>query len=357
MAAHMPTEQRERISHVLYYAAVLLVGYLTFLVVSPFLVPLGWAAVLAVCVYPLYMALTPRLGRSGAAVLTTILVLVLIVVPVWLITTALVREAGQAIPALQSALAGKPPDWLVNSWGWLQGHVPELAPQKLADSLTAAAQQMAGAVASTSGAVLGGVALAVVNLIISLFSLFFFLRDAPTILRLLRAVMPFRETERDRVLKEVGELIFASVVAGIVVASIQGALGGITFWLIGIRAPVVWGTIMAFFALIPVAGAWVIWLPVALWLLATGDVARGLLLMGVGAGVISMVDNILRPILLSGRSSMNGLVVLIALLGGVVAFGFLGLVMGPVVVAVAMALFDPSVRAGDGPAPADATET
>src|SRR6516225_12179443 len=108
MAAHMPTEQRERISHVLYYAAVLLVGYLTFLVVSPFLVPLGWAAVLAVCVYPLYVSLTPRLGRSGAAVLTTILVLVLIVVPVWLITTALVREAGQAIPALQSALAGKP---------------------------------------------------------------------------------------------------------------------------------------------------------------------------------------------------------------------------------------------------------
>jgi predicted PurR-regulated permease PerM len=353
----MPTEQRERIGHVLYYAAVLLVGYLTFLVVSPFLVPLAWAAVLAVCVYPLYVTLTPRLGRSGAAVLTTILVLVLIVVPVWLITTALVREAGQAIPALQSAFAGKPPDWLVNSWGWLQGHVPELAPQKLADSLTAAAQQMAGAVASTSGALLGSVALAVVNLIISLFSLFFFLRDAPTILRLLRAVMPFRETERDRVLQEVGELIFASVVAGIVVASIQGALGGIAFWLIGIRAPVVWGTIMAFFALIPIAGAWVIWLPVALWLLATGDVTRGLVLMGLGAGVISMVDNILRPILLSGRSSMNGLVILIALLGGVAAFGFLGLVMGPVVVAVAMALFDPSVRAGDGPAAADAAET
>ena len=345
MAAHMSIE-RERISYVLYYAAVLLVGYLTFLVVSPFLVPLGWAAVLAVCVYPVYGRLTPKLGRSGGAALTTILVLLLIVVPVWLIAAAIVREGGQAVPALQIALNGQPPEWLMRAWGWLQGHVPELAPNNLMESLSAAGQQIVKALASTSGAVLGGVALVVVQLIITLFALFFFLRDAPTILRHVRAVMPFRETQRDRVLKEVGDLIFASVIAGLVVASIQGALGGIAFWLIGIRAPVVWGTIMAFFALIPVAGAWVIWLPVALWLLATGDVTKGLVLIGIGAGIIGTVDNVLRPILLSGRSSMNGLLMFIALLGGVVAFGFIGLVFGPVVVAVAMALFDPTLRTG-----------
>ena len=344
--------ERERISHVLYYAAVLLVGYLTFLIVSPFLVPLGWSVVLAVCVYPTYLQLTTRLGRSGAAVVTTLAVLLLIVVPVWLIAAAIVREGGQAVPALQSALSGKPPDWLTRAWGWLQSHIPELAPNNLMESLSAAGQKVIGALASTSGAVLGGVALVVVQLIITLFALFFFLRDAPAILRLVRLIMPFDEVKRDRVVKEVGDLIFASVIAGLAVASIQGALGGIAFWLIGIRAPVVWGTIMAFFALIPVLGAWVIWLPVALWLLATGDVTKGLVLIGIGAGVIGTVDNVLRPILLSGRSSMNGLVTFIALLGGVAAFGFIGLVFGPVVVAVAMALFDPTVRA-----PADATET
>jgi predicted PurR-regulated permease PerM len=346
MAAHMSIG-RERISDVLYYAGVLLVGYLTFLVVSPFLVPLGWAGVLAVCVYPLYMQLTVKLGRSGAAVLTTVLVLLLIVVPVWLIAAAIVREGGQAVPALQSALNGKPPAWLTTAWGWLQGHVPELAPDNLMESVSAAGQAAAKALASTSGAVLGGVALVLVQLIITLFALFFFLRDAPAIVRQVRAVMPFRDDgERDRVLKQVGDLIFASVIAGLVVASIQGALGGVAFWLIGIRAPVVWGTIMAFFALIPVAGAWVVWLPVALWLLATGDVTKGLVLIGLGAGLIGTVDNILRPIMLSGRSSMNGLVTFIALLGGVAAFGFIGLVFGPVVVAVAMALFDPAVRRG-----------
>jgi predicted PurR-regulated permease PerM len=346
--ATLMSVDRERLGHVLYYAAVLLVGYLSFLIVWPFLVPLGWAGVLAVCVYPLYLRLTRGLGRSGAAVATTILVLVLLVVPVWLITAALVREGGQAVPALRAAINGEPPAWASRAWAWVQAHVPELAPNNLMDSLAAAGQQVMGALASTSGAVLSGVVLVIVNVIVTLFALFFFLRDAPAIVRLIREVLPFRDGERDRVLKQVGDLIFASVIAGLAVASIQGMLGGIAFWLIGIHAPVVWGTIMAFFALIPVAGAWVVWLPVALWLLATGEITRGLILIAIGAGVVGTVDNILRPLLLSGRSSMNGLVTFIALLGGVAAFGFIGLVFGPVVVAMAMALFDPTVRARDG---------
>jgi predicted PurR-regulated permease PerM len=148
MTAHMSIE-RERISYVLYYSAVLLVGYLTFLVVSPFLVPLGWAGVLAVCVYPLYSQLTPKLGRSGGAVLTTVLVLLLIVVPVWLVVSAIIREGGQAVPALQSAVTGRPPDWLTKAWGWLQSHVPELAPNNLMESLSAAGPKNVGALATT----------------------------------------------------------------------------------------------------------------------------------------------------------------------------------------------------------------
>jgi predicted PurR-regulated permease PerM len=339
--------ERERISQVLFYATILLVGYLTYQVISPFLVPLGWAGVLAVCVYPTYQRLVPRLGRTWGAVATTILVLVLLVVPVWLIGMALVREGGPAISALKDTTLGTPPAWAVRTWNWLQAHVPELAPNNLMESLSAAGQQVLRAVASTSGAVLGGVALLIVDLIITLFALFFFLRDAPGIQRRIRGMLPFREAERDRILTQVGDLIYASVTAGLAVAAIQGLLGGLAFWALGVGAPVVWGTVMAFFALIPVAGAWVIWLPVAIWLLATGDVTRGLILIGLGAGVISMVDNVLRPILLSGRSSMSGLVTFIALLGGVAAFGFIGLIFGPVVIAIAMSLFDPTMRTGD----------
>ena len=145
-------------------------------------------------------------------------------------------------------------------------------------------------------------------------------------------------------LRQVGDLIYASVIAGLAVAAVQGLLGGLAFWVLGLHAPVVWGTVMALFSLIPVAGAWVIWFPVAVWLMATGEMTRGLILVVIGVGLVGTADNVLRPLLLSGRSSMNGLVTFIALLGGVAAFGFIGLIFGPVVIAVTMALFEAYLR-------------
>ena len=116
------------------------------------------------------------------------------------------------------------------------------------------------------------------------------------------------------------------------------------FWIVGVRAPVVWGTVMAFMSLVPVVGASIVWAPVALWFLLTGDITRGLVLIGIGGGLVGMADNILRPLLLSGRSSMNGLVTFVALLGGMSAFGLIGLVFGPVVVAIGAALLNAYIR-------------
>ncbi len=333
---------RERIAQIIYYGAVLLVGYLSFLIFAPFLVPLGWGAVLAVCVYPVHSRLTPRVGRSHAALSSTLLVFVLIVVPVWLLVQVLISEVGQAVTTLQGAATTppQPPDWLVRSWHWVQAHVPSLAPERLSQAISAAAQRIGGAVAEGSGKVIGGVALIVVDLFIALFALFFFLRDAPSIVRMIRVFLPFDDSQRDRILQQIGDLIYASVIAGLAVAAVQGCLGGLAFWLLGLKAPVVWGTVMAFFALLPVLGAWVVWLPVALYLALTGEITKALVLTAIGAGLVGMADNVLRPVLLSGRSSMNGLVTFVALLGGVAAFGFIGLVFGPVVVAVGTALLD-----------------
>ena len=110
------------------------------------------------------------------------------------------------------------------------------------------------------------------------------------------------------------------------------------------RAPAVWGTVMAFMSLVPLVGASIVWAPVALWFLLTGDITRGLVLIGIGGGLVGMADNILRPLLLSGRSSMNGLVTFVALLGGMSAFGLIGLVFGPVVVAIGTALLNAYIR-------------
>jgi predicted PurR-regulated permease PerM len=335
----MPTD-RERIAQVIYYGAVLLIGYLAFQIFQPFFVPLGWAGVLAVSVHPVHRRMIARLGATRAAFLSTMLVLVLIVVPIWLLIDILVNEIGQAVGAVQGVATGTPPQRVLDAWKWLQTHVPFLAPDRVSAALTDASQRLGALVATGSGKLIGGVAILIVDLFIALFALFFFLRDAPGIVRMIRGMLPFADSERDRILQQVADLIFASVIAGLAVAAVQGFIGGLGFWLLGLRAPVVWGTAMAFFALIPVMGAWVIWLPVAIWLLATGEVTRGIVLIAIGAGLVGMIDNVLRPVLLSGRSSMNGLVTFVALLGGVAAFGFIGLVFGPVVVAIGTALME-----------------
>jgi predicted PurR-regulated permease PerM len=129
------------------------------------------------------------------------------------------------------------------------------------------------------------------------------------------------------------------------VAITQGALTGLTLGLLGFHAPVFWGVMTAFLSLVPVVGAGLVWAPAAIWLFATGDVVRGAVLVGVGIGVIGMADNILRPLLLSGRTTMHGLLVFISLLGGVAAFGFIGLVIGPVIMATFETLLGTVVQA------------
>lgn len=338
------TSDRERLGHLLFYGAVVLIGYLAFLIVEPFLVPLGWAGVMAVSAQPVYRRLVPLLGRSNAAGAVVLIAVLLIVLPVWLLVHVLVQEGSQAVTELQSAIAGTQPERIVALISWVQSHVPMLAPERLSALIGNAAQRAGALLASGSGKLLGGLAMLVVDLLLSLFALFFFLRDSASIVRVLRGFLPFHEQQRDRLVRQVEDLVFASVIAGLAVAAVQGTLGGLGFWIVGVRAPVVWGTVMAFMSLVPLVGASIIWAPVAVWLLVTGEVTRGLVLIAIGGGLVGMADNVLRPLLLTGRSSMNGLVMFVALLGGVAAFGVIGLVFGPVVVAVATGLLEVYVR-------------
>ena len=173
------------------------------------------------------------------------------------------------------------------------------------------------------------------SLFVMLFSLFFLLRDGDKIGRQLRELLPLPERERERLVVETRDLVIASVGAGLLVAAVQGAIGGLAFWAVGIGAPVVWGVVMAMCALIPLVGAALVWVPAALWLLLSGEITRGIILAIVGVLFISMADNILRPLLLAGRTSASGLVVFLGLLGGAAAFGFIGLVVGPIILVTA----------------------
>lgn len=182
------------------------------------------------------------------------------------------------------------------------------------------------------------------SLFVMLFALFFLLRDGDRAGQLIRRLLPFPEAERERLIRTTHDLVIASVGAGLSVAAVQGLVGGLAFWALGVGAPAAWGVAMAVCAVIPVVGTTLIWGPVAIWWLLSGEVMKALVLAGIGIGVIGSVDNLLRPLLLSGRTSVNGLVVFIGLLGGLTAFGFVGLVLGPIVLVTAGTLLDALTR-------------
>jgi predicted PurR-regulated permease PerM len=331
---------RQRSTTLLFYGCVLLLGYLLYQLFEPFLRPLAWAAIFAAFFYSKHKHLERRFGRSAAASLSTAAVAIIIVVPFVLIVMAFVEEARQTLGSMDLAAGSSQGlERVQRGWGWLQRQrfgrdIPDLEAV-----LKMGASRIAGLVTEGAGLLARSIVYVVVNVIIMLFALFFFFRDGDAIMSRLRRVLPFDPSFREGRIRETAELIKASISSGIIVALVQGAVGGVTFALLGLGAPVFWGVIMAFFSLLPL-GAWIVWLPVAVWLLITGEVGRGIALMAIGAGGISLIDNFLRPMLLAGRTEMNGLLVFISLLGGIAAFGLIGLVLGPVIMATAISFVD-----------------
>lgn len=331
-------------ANVLFYGAVLLLGYLVYRIFQPFLVPLGWAAVLVVVFSPVHARLVRRLGRVPATLASTAGVTLILIVPALLLMTAFVREGIEAVREIQKGVAEGQFPFVQRAWEWVQQRAPGEGPADVATIVREAAERFGNALAAQAGAVLRNVAVFLFDLVVAIFAMFYLFRDGEKILGGIRRLLPFEEPHRERMIAQARELIFASVTSGLIVAAVQGLLGGIAFAVVGLGAPIFWGVVMAFFSLLPLVGAWLVWGPAAIWLFATGEIGRGVLLVVLGAGVVSTVDNFLRPALISGRAQLSGLIVFISVLGGIAVFGMLGVVLGPIVVATAFGLMEVYTR-------------
>jgi predicted PurR-regulated permease PerM len=340
----MQNAGRDRFNQLLFYSLVLVTGYLVFVVLRPFLASLAWAAIFAMMFHPVHVQLSERVGPNRAALLTTLMAAVLIVGPAVLIVSVFAREVPIVIEYLKRVSVT--PDQTQQIWDVVRSRSPFELPADPTSMLRQGAQRALAFLAPRAGAVVADVLSTLGALVIMLFALFFLLRDGHALGRQVRELLPLPERERDRMIVETRDLVISSVGAGLAVAIAQGTIGGVAFAILGIKAPVIWGVVMAMTSLIPVVGAALVWLPTALWLLLVGEVARGVVLLLIGGVGISLVDNILRPLLLSGRTSASGLVVFLGLLGGVSAFGFVGLVLGPVVLVTAGSLLRAFTRPG-----------
>jgi predicted PurR-regulated permease PerM len=327
---------------------VILVSAAFVWIVLPFYGAILWGVVIAIVFRPLYLRVLRDIPRRPtiAALLTVLVILLLVILPITFVGSLLVQEAVSTYERIQSGelnagrffqqIRAALPAWadtLLQRIGMDQlGNMGE----RLGSVLSRVAQFVAA-----RGLALGQNALDfIVSLFIMLYLLFFLLRDGEALVRRIRQAIPLRADQQRNLADRFSTVIRATVKGNLVVALVQGGLGGVAFWLLGVHAPVLWGTLMVLLSLLPAVGAGIVWLPVAIYLLATGEVWKGMFLVLFGVLVIGLVDNILRPVLVGKDTRMPDYVVLISTLGGIAVFGLNGFVLGPVIAALFITVWD-----------------
>jgi len=330
----------DRLTTVLSYGALLLLGYLVFRISEPFLIPLAWSAVLAIFFFPAFLFLNKRMSITKAAALCTLGVTLVLIVPVLFVLLYAGREAVETTARIRSAVGGGSLVLRADLLGQLQRHLPaSLQDVDVVGPLEQGAEKVASYVAGSLAALLKNLLHFFVDLFILLFALFFVLRDGEGILHAIRHLIPFEKNLQDAMLTESRDLIFASVAVALLIAAIQGFLGGTAFALTGLPAPVFMGVLIGFCSIVPVVGSALIWGPAALWLGFSGHWGKAVLLVVFCGGVAGIADNLLRPLLLRNRTRLNDLLLFISILGGLQVFGLLGIVVGPTIVAAALGVF------------------
>lgn len=325
-----------------FLALLLLVTVGFAFVVLPFFGAILWALVLAILFGPVNRRLLRRWPdrRNGAALLTLLALTLIVVLPAVLLGFALIQELSSVYAKVQSGQIDpqKIFDQFVASLpAQFSGYLRDMGAGDFSAVRESIAKGFSGSFQSIAGQALsvGQGALNVVLMIgLTLYLTFFLLRDGDMLAERVVAAIPLRPELRRDVFDKFTTVIRATIKGSLVVAIVQGLIGGSVFALLGIEGALLWGVVMGLFSLIPAVGTGIVWVPVAIYLLATGAFVKGLILVFCGLFVIGMVDNILRPILVGRDTRMPDYVVLISTLGGLQAFGIHGFIIGPVVAAL-----------------------
>lgn len=326
-------------------------------VLLPFFHAVFWATVLAVVFTPLYRRLLLRLhGRRNAAALATLLgCLVMVILPLLLIGNLLAREIAVAYEQFQRGE--------LNLGAWLRQGIDLLPPwlgrllhregltsvDALQQKLSSSAMQGSQFLFARTLVVGQNTVNFLIGFALMLYVLFFLLRDGDALGARLRQALPLGTRHKQRLLAQLGAVIRATIKGNFVVAAAQGSLGGLIFALLGIQGAVLWGAVMAFLSLLPAFGAALVWGPVAVYLLATGELWQGVALLLFGMLVIGLVDNLLRPMLVGRDTRMPDFVVLVSTLGGLALFGLSGFVLGPLIAGLFIVTWEIVAPAGDAP--------
>jgi predicted PurR-regulated permease PerM len=327
-------------------AAVL--GYALILIFAPFIGPMAWAAFLAFLLYPLNLRLRRRVaGKGFAAGVLTLLAPIIILLPLSALSIDFVAQISALMQKLQKSAAEldikslsdlQQFPWIARINVWLEAHAG-ISAEQVQSWLVSGTREVLTHAASMGGGFFLGALGSLLGFAIMLFLLFFFLRDGDALLTRARRLIPLDEERKERLFRQLSGVTRAIVVGTSVTALLQGVLVGIGFTIARLPSPVVFGVLAALLSMLPVGGAAFVWGPAAIWLFIDGRWGFGIFMLGWGF-LLSGLDNVLRPILISGRASISALAVFIGVLGGIPAFGAIGIIAGPVVLSLALALIE-----------------
>ncbi len=336
-------EQKDQARLLALLVAAAIAFYLCWLMLQPFVEVLLWASVLVVVFYPVHKRLTARTKSPGlSAALSSLLVIATILVPLTLVTWAVVNEIANVAQTVQdnvSSLLDPNSPSTGRALKWLGKYV-NLDQLRSQQYMVERLKSLSGQIAGRTLGVVGGLVGAIVEIFFVIFTMYYLFRDGEWITDWLRDVLPLEKAQSHEIFARMRDVISASVYGVVVIATVQGALGGLMFWILGLPSALVWGVVMIFMSMIPVLGSFVVWVPAAIFLAATGHWGKAAILTAWGALVIGTIDNILRPKLVGGKTKLHELLIFFSVLGGLQVFGVLGLVVGPVIVAVTLALMD-----------------
>jgi len=312
--------------------------YLCYLIAVPFLSALSWALALAVLFSSFQGWLESKLKHANLAAIVAVLVIgAIVVIPATFVVQKLVVQATKGTEIIEKKISS-------GEWRRAIEAQPRLAPiaeiieQDL--DLQGAVKTLASWLSTTAGFIVTGSVFQAVNFCIVFYLLFFFLRDRRIALHSLLILSPLSKVEMENMFKRIGDTIHATVYGTLAVSAIQGILGGLMFWWLGLPAPLLWGVVMAVLAVIPVLGAFVVWIPAVDFLALEGSWGKALILALWGMLVVGTIDNILRPVLVGNRLKLHTVLAFISVVGGLMLFGPAGLILGPVVLTITTVLLE-----------------
>ncbi len=347
-----------------FVALLLAVSLAFFWLIRSFLQPIFWAVALGIVVYPLHTRLARRLhDRKGlAASISVAAVVIVVILPLIGLAAAVANEGAALYDRLQAG-------GIDSLYTQIQQRMPQataliervgIDPVRLEEQAQQAVVTATRAIAQRALSIGSGTLRGTIFFFLMLYLLFFFLRDGPRILDALIRALPLGDQRERHLLGRFAEVSRATIKGTLVVGVVQGTIGGIAFAVLGIGAPVLWGTVMALLSILPVVGTALIWLPASIYLIVNGQVFGGIALIFVGVFVIGLVDNLLRPVLVGRDTQLPDYLILLSTLGGLAGFGLAGVVIGPTIAAFFVSVWQmaeqefntaPAQQAADSPPP------